>query len=176
MALTTCALELYLLKPNMSRDREQNTITPTRVSRVDRGKKLTKDLTKSMTFLKFLRPTLLEPSMRIPRSTRDLHTNSRENDELVVLKLHTPWTKVVKLLTLNSPSRGRKILTKIPCADQETCNSNNESGFNDLYNFTEMCFKNSCYVTKANICIKSYVQQFDQVFTTNKDQQIWCIP
>ena len=58
-------------------------MTPTLVSRADNGKKLTKDLTKSMTLRKFLRPTLLEPSMRIPRSTRDLQTGSKNLESLL---------------------------------------------------------------------------------------------
>ena len=83
IALTTRVREPYLLKPNSSRDRKENTITPTRVSRADSGKKLTKDFTKSMTFRKFLRPTLLESSIRITRSTRDLQTNGKTFKELV---------------------------------------------------------------------------------------------
>ena len=83
IALTTCVREPYLFKPNASRDREENTMTPTRVSRADSGKKLTKDLTKSMTLRKFLRPTLLEPSIRIPRSTRDLQTGSKNMESLL---------------------------------------------------------------------------------------------
>ena len=83
IALKTCVLEPYLLKPNSSRDREENTITPTRVSRADSGKKLAKDFTKSMTFRKFFRPTLLEPSIRITRSTRDLQTKGKTFKELV---------------------------------------------------------------------------------------------
>ena len=83
IALTTWVREPNLLKPNSSRDREENTITLTRVSRADSGKKLTKDFTKSMTFRKFLRPTLLESSIRITRSTRDLQTNGKTFKELV---------------------------------------------------------------------------------------------
>lgn len=82
IALTTWVREPYLFKPNSSRDREENTITPTRVSRAESGKKLTKDFTKSMTFRKLLRPTLLEPSIRIIRSTRDLQTNGNKYKEL----------------------------------------------------------------------------------------------